>query len=277
MEINISNVKYKYDKDNVLNGINMSIEDGKITGILGKSGSGKTTLLEMFNALRIPTEGIIKIDQFNIEKGSRIDLNKLRFIVGLVSSFPEDMFFYKTVKEELESILKFYNYNKNKIEYRIISSLQMVGLNELYLYKKIDELSNSEKRKIALAKTLLLNPSVIILDEPTIGFDSESEKNFIKLLKLLKRRYNKTIIIATHNTELIHKLVDYIYIIDNGKVVLKGNKYDIFKEEKKIRKYNIKSPKIIEFSNSVLNKKKLKIGYRDEINDLIKDIYRYVK
>ena len=98
MEINISNVKYKYDKDNVLNGINMSIEDGKITGILGKSGSGKTTLLEMFNALRIPTEGIIKIDQFNIEKGSRIDLNKLRFIVGLVSSFPEDMFFYKTVK-----------------------------------------------------------------------------------------------------------------------------------------------------------------------------------
>lgn len=279
MEINVKNVKYQYQNENsfVLKGINMHIEEGKITGILGKSGSGKTTLLEMFNALRIPSEGTIEIGDFCIGKNIDIDVTNLRFQVGLVFQFPEDQFFALTVKEELELPLKFYNYNKNKIEERIISSLQMVGLDPSYLDKNPQTLSNGEKRKVALASILVLNPSILVLDEPTIGLDSESASNFIKLLRLLKRRYNKTIIIASHNTELLHKIVDYLYVINDGKVVLEGNKYDVFKQEKILKKYGIKVPKIMEFSNTVLEKKNKKIGYRDEINDLIKDIYRYVK
>lgn len=279
MEINVKNVKYQYQNENsfVLKGINMHIEEGKITGILGKSGSGKTTLLEMFNALRIPSEGTIEIGDFYIGKNIDIDVTNLRFQVGLVFQFPEDQFFALTVKEELELPLKFYNYNKNKIEERIISSLQMVGLDPSYLDKNPQTLSNGEKRKVALASILVLNPSILVLDEPTIGLDSESASNFIKLLRLLKRRYNKTIIIASHNTELLHKIVDYLYVINDGKVVLEGNKYDVFKQEKILKKYGIKVPKIMEFSNTVLEKKNKKIGYRDEINDLIKDIYRYVK
>lgn len=279
MEINVKNVKYQYQNENsfVLKGINMHVEEGKITGILGKSGSGKTTLLEMFNALRIPSEGTIEIGDFCIGKNIDIDVTNLRFQVGLVFQFPEDQFFALTVKEELELPLKFYNYNKNKIEERIISSLQMVGLDPSYLDKNPQTLSNGEKRKVALASILVLNPSILVLDEPTIGLDSESASNFIKLLRLLKRRYNKTIIIASHNTELLHKIVDYLYVINDGKVVLEGNKYDVFKQEKILKKYGIKVPKIMEFSNTVLEKKNKKIGYRDEINDLIKDIYRYVK
>lgn len=279
MEINVKNVKYQYQNENsfVLKGINMHIEEGKITGILGKSGSGKTTLLEMFNALRIPSEGTIEIGDFCIGKNIDINVTNLRFQVGLVFQFPEDQFFALTVKEELELPLKFYNYNKNKIEERIISSLQMVGLDPIYLDKNPQTLSNGEKRKVALASILVLNPSILVLDEPTIGLDSESASNFIKLLRLLKRRYNKTIIIASHNTELLHKIVDYLYVINDGKVVLEGNKYDVFKQEKLLKKYGIKVPKIMEFSNTVLEKKNKKIGYRDEINDLIKDIYRYVK
>ena len=153
----------------------------------------------------------------------------------------------------------------------------MVGLDPSYLDKNPQTLSNGEKRKVALASILVLNPSILVLDEPTIGLDSESASNFIKLLRLLKRRYNKTIIIASHNTELLHKIVDYLYVINDGKVVLEGNKYDVFKQEKILKKYGIKVPKIMEFSNTVLEKKNKKIGYRDEINDLIKDIYRYVK
>lgn len=279
MEINVKNVKYQYQNENsfVLKGINMHVEEGKITGILGKSGSGKTTLLEMFNALRIPSEGTIEIGDFCIGKNIDIDVTNLRFQVGLVFQFPEDQFFALTVKEELELPLKFYNYNKNKIEERIISSLQMVGLDPSYLDKNPQTLSNGEKRKVALASILVLNPSILVLDEPTIGLDSESASNFIKLLRLLKRRYNKTIIIASHNTELLHKIVDYLYVINDGTVVLEGNKYDVFKQEKILKKYGIKVPKIMEFSNTVLEKKNKKIGYRDEINDLIKDIYRYVK
>lgn len=280
MEIKVNNVKYKYtnQKDVVLKGINMHLEEGKITGILGRSGSGKTTLLEMFNALRIPSEGNIEVGQFNISKENKINfLNELRFNIGLVFQFPEEQFFSLTVEEELEFPLKFYNYNPEKIKSRVEDALKMVELDSSYLKKDPNELSNGEKRKVALASILVLNPEVLVLDEPTIGLDSESTKTLLKLLRLLKRRYQKTIIIASHDTEVLHKIVDYLYVIDDGKVVLEGTKYDVFKEEKKLKKYGIKAPKIMTFSNTVLKEKNIKIGYRDEMNDLIKDIYRYVR
>ena len=153
----------------------------------------------------------------------------------------------------------------------------MVGLDQSYLNKNPFKLSNGEKRKLALAEVLILNPKVILLDEPTIGLDSKSKNDILKLLRLLKNRYNKTIIIATHDIEFIHKIVDYIYVLDNKEIVMEGDKYSIFKQEKKLNKIGIRVPYTISFSNKVLESKKIKIGYRDDINDLIKDIYRYVK
>lgn len=280
MEIKVEQVKYKYHDgvDEVLKGINMQIEEGKIVAVVGRSGSGKTTLLEMFNALRYPTSGKIKIGDFEISKeNKKLDIQKLRFYVGVLFEFPEDQFLSLTVKEELELPLRFYNYNYQKIETRVRDVLHMVGLDESYLDKNPLSLSNGEMRKIALASILVLNPSVLVLDEPTIGLDFQNEKSFISLIRLLKVRYKKTIIIASHDTELIHKIADYIYVLKDGKVYVEGNKYDVFKEEEKLKKCGVKAPKIISFSNKVFEKKGIKIGYRDDINDLIKDIYRYVK
>ncbi len=280
MEIKVEQVKYKYHEgaDEVLKGINMQIEEGKIVAIVGRSGSGKTTLLEMFNALRYPTSGKIKIGDFEISKeNKKLDIQKLRFYVGVLFEFPEDQFLSLTVREELELPLRFYNYNYQKIETRVRDVLHMVGLDESYLDKNPLSLSNGEMRKIALASILVLNPSVLVLDEPTIGLDFQNEKSFISLIRLLKVRYKKTIIIASHDTELIHKIADYIYALKDGKVYVEGNKYDVFKEEEKLKKCGVKAPKIISFSNKVFEKKGIKIGYRDDINDLIKDIYRYVK
>ncbi len=279
MEIKVENVKYKYHdgQNDVLKGINMQIEEGKIVAVVGRSGSGKTTLLEMFNALRYPTSGKIKIGEFEISNQKNLSIEKLRFYVGILFQFPEDQFLSLTVREELELPLRFYNYNYQKITDRVKDVLHMVGLDESYLDKNPLTLSNGEMRKIALASILILNPSVLVLDEPTIGFDFENEKSFISLIRLLKIRYKKTIIIASHDTELIHKIADYVYVLKDGKVYLEGNKYDVFKEEEKLKKCGVKAPKIITFSNKVLEQKKIKIGYRDDMNDLIKDIYRYVR
>lgn len=274
MEIELKNINFVYKKINyqereVLKNINIKFKEGKISAIIGKSGSGKTTLLELINSLLIPTKGEVLINQV-----SNKNVNK---DIGMLFQFPEEQFFNKTVKQELEMTLILNDYKLNQIEKRIIEVLLMVGLDQTYLNKNPFKLSNGEKRKLALAEVLILNPKILLLDEPTIGLDSKSKNDMIKLLRLLKNRYNKTIIIATHDIEFIHKFVDYIYVLDKKEIIIEGDKYTVFKQEKKLNKIGIKVPYTISFSNKVLETKKIKIGYRDEINDLIKDIYRYVK
>ncbi len=283
MEIKWDHVSFTYNKVNyqkkeVLKNINLSFPEGKITGIIGKSGSGKTTMVELMDALLLPTEGTIQIGNFLLENNHPLkNLNALRFQVGLVFQFPEEQIFNTTVKEELAMGLKFYHYKIDQIEKRSLEALKMVGLDDSYLDKNPFHLSQGEKRKVAIASILMLNPEVLILDEPTIGLDSESKQSLLKLLRILKNRFHKTIIIVSHNTDFLLPIVDYVVVLHNKKVVMDGDKYTVFKQVKKLQQYGVKPPKIIEFSDKVLNKKNIKIGYRDEINDLIKDIYRYVR
>jgi len=283
MEIKIKDVDFEYQKVNcttksVFNDLNVCFNPNKIHGIIGKSGSGKTTLLELIDLLLIPTKGQIKIGNHTFSSCEKLEnVNDLRFKIGFVFQLPEEQFFNSTVFDELAFSLRYYNYHLNDINKRISDALKMVGLNDEYLQKNPFHLSNGEKRKVAIAASLIYNPKILLLDEPTLGLDGKSKESLVKLLRLLKNRYHKTIIIATHDTDFLHRVVDCVYVLDNHNIVLSGNKYEVFKNVKELKKYGVKSPKIIEFSDKVLQKKQIKIGYRDEINDLIKDIYRYVK
>ena len=278
MEIKFNHVSFNYGTNEVLNDITYVFPKGKITGIVGKSGSGKTTLIQLINGLLLPTSGSIEVGSFVLEPNKKIsNINALRFDVGMVFQFPEEQFFHTTVAKEIGFGLEQFNYKKDKKDERIRESLKMVGLNDSYLERDPFSLSNGEKRKIAIASVLIFNPKVIIFDEPTVGLDFESKKSFIRLVKLLKKRYHKTIIISSHDTDFLHSLVDNVIVLNQGGIALTGDKYEVFKQEKKLHKYGVLAPNLISFSNKVYEKKKIKIGYRDEINDLIKDIYRYVK
>lgn len=283
MEIKFEHVDFNYEKVNctakyVIKDLNITFSAGKVHGLVGKSGSGKTTLLELIDSLLIPTKGKIKIGNYIIESGKRCEnVNDLRFQVGFVFQSPEEQFFNSTVYEELAFSLFYYKYHLSDIQKRVSDALKMVGLNDSYLKKNPFHLSNGEKRKVAIASSLVCNPKVLLLDEPTVGLDDRSKDSLVKLLRMLKNRYHKTVIIASHDTDFLHRIVDDVYVLYNQNIVLSGDKYEVFKNTRELKKYGVKSPKIIEFSNKVLEKKKVKIGYRDEINDLIKDIYRYVK
>ena len=284
MEVKFENVSFSYNSNTsiekqVLKNINLTISDGKITSIIGKSGSGKTTIAELIDFLIVPTEGKIIVGEEEItnKKSSLSKTKRIRKDVGLVFQFPEEQFFNLTVEDEIGFSLKYYKYKTDELKKRVIDSLKMVGLDESYLKKNPFTLSNGEMRKVAIASTLALNPKIIIFDEPTIGMDSSSKKKFMQLLRKLKTRYNKTIVLISHDIDFIHAMSDYIYVLNNKEVFMEGKKYDVFKRQEELESIQIKVPKMIEFSNLVRDKKGIKIGYRDNINDLIKDIYRYVK
>ena len=272
MEIKFNNVSY----NKILNDINLTFEEGKIIGLVGRSGSGKTTLVEMIDALVYPTSGEVKVGTFTVKNKTKIkDINKLRFNVGLVFENSEEQIFNSTVYDEIAFGMKYFKYKTDKIDERVKDALKMVNLSEKYLNKDPFKLSSGEMKKVASASVLAFNPEVLVLDDPWTSLDSKSKKNLLRIIRTLKNRYNKTIIIVSNDTELIHKVVDYVYIINEGAIVKEGKKYEVFKDD--LSSYGIKIPKIIEFSNLVLANKKVKLGYRDEINDLIKDIYRNVK
>lgn len=281
MEVKFNHVFYVYNEKTplskmVLGDINTTFKEGKITGIMGKSGSGKTTLIELINALIIPTKGNIQVGSRVISKTRKIkNINNLRYKIGLVFQVPEEQFFCKTVKEEIEFGMKYFKKSVKSIEKHVSDALIMMGLDDSYLNRNPFTLSSGEMRKVAIASVLAFNPKIVILDEPTIGLDNKSKENLIKIIKLLKNRYKKTIIVVSNDTDLLLKISDNVILLDKGKIILEGNKYDVFKQD--ISKYGLKRPKIIEFEQLVLEKKGIKIGYRDDINDLMKDVYRYVK
>ena len=281
MEIKFNNVSFSYNvksplEKEVLKDINIEIENGKITGLIGKSGSGKSTMVQLINVLNFPTKGNLEVGTFIIDSKKRKikKVNDLRVNIGLIFQFPEEQFFNMTVFDEISFGMKYFKFKTADIEKRVVNALKMVGLNKDYLYRNPFTLSSGEKRKIAIASILAYNPSIIILDEPTIGLDSISKKKLVELIRTLKNRYRKTIILVSHDVDLIHQISDKIIVLNDGKVVLDGNKYDVFKHEAELKKYGIKLPKAIEFSNLVYKKTGKKIGYRDDINDILKDVYR---
>lgn len=282
MEIEFNNVSYTYNyktplRKVALRDIDLKFKEGKINTIIGKSGSGKTTLIELINALLEPTKGNITIDDFVLKKGLKIkNINELRFNIGLIFQFPEDQIFCNTVEKEIIFGMKYFNYKKGSTKERAIQALKMVGLDETYLKQDPFTLSRGEMRRVAIASVLAFNPKVLIFDEPTVGLDSIARENFIELIKILKEKFNKTIILVTHDSDLVYQISDYIYVLQSGEIVIEGDKYKVF-NHKLINEYGIRTPKILEFIKLVKEKKGIKLIQRDNINDLIKDVYRSVK
>lgn len=283
MEIKLKNIEYTKNNHTtisktIIKNLNVTIKERQITSFVGPNGSGKSTIAKLISLLDLPTKGEIKFQEIYItNKLNKENLKKLRPQIGIVYQNPQNQFFCDTVKKEIEFAINNLNYQTKDKEKRIKDSLKLVGLNPKYIDTNPNNLSKGQQWKLSLAITLSVNPKILILDEPTLELDSNNKKQLIKIIKMMKLRYNKTIIIFSKDTDFVHEISDYVYIFNNGKIILEGDKYEVFTNIQILKQNKLTPPKIIEFVNLVEKQKNVKIGYRDDINDLMKDVYRYVR
>lgn len=244
----------------------------KSSSIVGFAIEDTEIISKLLNVIKRPSKGELKLDGLAIKRTSHINnINMLRKKIGVVNN--KNKFLCKTVKEEIETVMKNYEFKTKKNKQHIVDSLKIVGLSEEYLDRNPNELSYTEKKKVSLACVLSYKPEVIIIEEFYKGLISREREYFKKLFLKLKNNFNKTIIVVGNDLTFMFKLVDNLYVINKGKIVVSG-KQDVFYNND-LYKY-LEMPKIVEFTKYSQNEGHEILEYTD-IKELIKELYRNVK
>lgn len=266
MEIKLIDVA----KDTIKN-LNLVFEQNQVTTLIGPNNSGINEILNLICVEKKIDNGIIKIGRKKID--STIKNKK-------IIEIQKDIF---CIKEECKNLLFNINiledikyYAKKINEEKLYELLKSFNLDYSICKKNYLELSDSEIKKIILIIGLLIDTKILIINNPTNNLDNKAIQTLIKQLKKIKRE-NKIIIISSYNTDFLLQVADKVFVIKNNKVIDQGNKFDIFTNEKLLKEINLSVPNVIKFENMVKELKNIKIGYRDNINDLLKDIFRHAK
>ena len=234
MGIQVKNIFYTYQKKatnatQALMDVSLEIKDNDFLAIVGETGSGKSTLAQMFNALLIPDKGDVLVNDYVINYKNRKSrkLRGLRKQVGLVFQFPEYQLFEETVEKDVAFGVKNFGVKGEEALNRAHEALKQVGLDESYFKRAPFDLSGGEKRKVAIAGILAIDPDILIFDEPTAGFDPQSSKDLMNLITEFHKN-GKTIIIITHDMDLVNTYTKRVVMLERGKVTFDGTPNELF-------------------------------------------------
>jgi len=228
MNIRFENVWFSYENFNnfsnsprrQLENISFSIQPGELVGIAGRSGSGKTTLMQLFNGLLMPARGRILVDDQDINAPD-YDLTALRRRLGIVFQFPEAQLFAASVEEEIAFGPQQQNLAAQEIARRVAKMLQAVGLDESFAGRNPFTLSQGEKRRVALASVLAMQPEMLVLDEPTASLDARGIAGVSDILQNW-RRAEKTLLIISHDIDFIAGFCSRVFILEQGRLLFDG-------------------------------------------------------
>lgn len=239
-----ANTSFSYT---ALKDINLHIAKGKITAIIGETGSGKSTLVQHLNALLLPTEGELQIlDQTIVANKKSKDLKRLRKQVGLVFQFPEYQLFEETILKDIAFGPQNFGIGKEKAETTAKHMLELVGLPQSYINESPFNLSGGQKRRVAIAGILAMQPDVLVLDEPTAGLDPKGAKDMMQLFVQMNKEYNKTVLIVTHDMEHVLNYCDEVIVVRNGKIEKQSDVKEFFRSTTLLTELNIQPPMIIQ-------------------------------
>lgn len=261
--IELKDISFVYGKKSpyeihALKNVSLSIQQGSITGIIGHTGSGKSTLIQMLNGLIKPDSGTILINGKDIwEKPKQI--SKIRYTVGMVMQYPEYQLFADTVWEDIAYGPKNMGINGEELAKRVEKSAAFCGLSKETLEKSPFDLSGGQKRRVALAGVMAMDPEILVLDEPAAGLDPKGRREILGGIAKYKEKSNKTIILVSHSMEDMAMYCDNVIVLSHGGLLLTGTCEEVFSHRDMLTQAGLDVPEI---TNTVcaLNKQGIDIS-----------------
>jgi len=257
MEISLKDVSLTYMKNTpfekvAIERINITIPSQKIIGIIGHTGSGKSSLIQLIGGLLLPTSGSIKVGPYEWGSKKNKILAELRKHVGVVFQYPEYQLFEETVEKDIAFAPRNFGVSESEITKVVKEAMELVKLSyENYSKRSPFELSGGQMRRAAIAGVIAANPDVLILDEPTAGLDPKGRKEILRMITDLHHTRSMTTIIISHSMDEIAAMVDQIFVLSNGEVILDGNPDKVFQQIELLRENGLDIPEITKFINKL--------------------------
>lgn len=229
--ITLENVNKVYSNGlHAVRDVNLKVNEGDIFGIIGLSGAGKSSLIRLINRLEEPTSGKIFIKGENILKFDKKQLLERRKKIGMIFQH-FNLLSSRTVEENVAFALEIANWNKNEIKERVAMLLDIVGLSDKAKYYP-SQLSGGQKQRISIARALANNPDILLSDEATSALDPKTTKSILELIKEIQKKFSLTVLMITHQMEVVKEICNKVAIMSDGKIVEEGGVHHIFAEPK---------------------------------------------
>lgn len=254
MDIRFEKVDFTYQpgtpfEQRALFDIDLAIEEGSYTALVGHTGSGKSTLLQHLNALLKPTKGVVQIGERKITpETDNKNLKPIRKKVGIVFQFPEAQLFEETVAKDIAFGPKNFGVSEDDAMKLAKEYLELVGLDETYMERSPFDLSGGQMRRVAIAGVLAMEPEVLVLDEPTAGLDPKGRRDMMEMFLRLHKEKNLTIVLVTHLMDDVANFADYVYVLEKGHLVKCGKPSEVFQDVAWVREKQIGVPTATEFA-----------------------------
>ena len=246
--IRVENLTHTYGENtpfcrSAVKDVNMEIMEGEFLGVIGHTGSGKSTLIQHLNGLLRPTSGRVLLGDRDIWEDPK-KIRDVRFRVGLVFQYPEYQLFEETVYKDVAFGPKNMGLDEKEIDRRVRASLAFSGLGEELLEKSPFDLSGGQKRRVAIAGVIAMEPEVLILDEPSAGLDPAGRRSLLENIRAYHREKGTTVVMVSHSMDEVAENVDRIVVLANAGVVMSGTPHEVFSRAQELMDVGLNVPQV---------------------------------
>ena len=246
MSIEITKLSHTYSQGtpfaaDALREVSMHIETGAFVGVIGHTGSGKSTLMQHMNGLIKPTSGAIVVDGEDLTAPGA-DFKRIRRMVGLVFQYPEYQLFEETVRKDIAFGPTQMGLTQEEIDARVAEAARLTGVQADWMEKSPFELSGGQKRRVAIAGVIAMNPSVLILDEPAAGLDPIGREEMLQLVAGIHKNGGVTVIMVSHSMDDVGRMCDTLFVLEHGRLAMHGTPTEVFSHPERLRAMGLDVP-----------------------------------